>query len=140
MFASLVRICSWDSGQGQRTLSLCSEEDFGEEGWVPAGHAAFHDEAVLFAGMLFEQAQGETAEPISRKQVASFAVIASTQRTATVWRLSSGSLIVHLPKRWNMLPTSCRTGAVPVVLPQEILLITLLAKSAWRNGCRNQRS
>jgi hypothetical protein len=40
-----------------------AKQDFGEEAGVPAGHASLHDEALLFAGALFEQTQGESTEP-----------------------------------------------------------------------------
>ena len=42
--------------QGQRTLSSFASKDLHQEVYAPAGHAAFHDVAVL-AGVLLDQAQ-----------------------------------------------------------------------------------
>ena len=56
-------LAEWgDRPQGQRTLGAFASKDLHQEVHAPAGHAAFHDVALL-AWMLLDQAQGHATQP-----------------------------------------------------------------------------
>jgi len=95
--------------QGQRTLNRLAEQDFGEEAGVPAGHASLHDEAVLFAGVLFEQTQGESAE--QSQVLGGVSVACSTfvlaELHAIALPLKSAGRLVCLEQTYVLIPSAC---------------------------------
>ena len=100
--------------QGQRTLNRLAEQDFGEEAGVPACHALLHDEAVLFAGVLFEQTQGESAEP--SQVLGGVSVACSTfvlaELHAIALPLKSAGRLVCLEPACELIPSAC-SNCVP---------------------------